>query len=150
MRAGHRDRRLVGFDFDDALVLADRVAFGDQDVEHVAGLDSVAQFGQFDLQLLMSVRLSAESSFCWTQANIGLTFSGSTSSSRIAWLRDSAFDVARSCSRYSAATVTCTAHRPRNDAAEFSRVSLRPMPSVPERNSPPGIQGLSCSGTART
>ena len=51
-RAGHRrrhfDGRLVGLELEDGLILGDRVADLDEDVQHVAALDAVPEVGNLE------------------------------------------------------------------------------------------------------
>ena len=47
--AGDFDRRLVGFQFNEPLILLDNVAFPDEHFQNVAGVDPFAEFGQFDV-----------------------------------------------------------------------------------------------------
>src|SRR5204862_2513970 len=47
-RRRHFDRRLVGLELEDALVLGDRVADLDEDVQDVAALDAVPEIGDLE------------------------------------------------------------------------------------------------------
>jgi hypothetical protein len=48
VRAGNFDRRFVRFQLDNSLVFVDPITFVDQDLQHVAGIYTIAQIGNFD------------------------------------------------------------------------------------------------------
>ena len=85
--AGHRrrhfDRRLVGLELEDRLILGDRVARLDQHAQHVAGRDVFAEFGECEVGHETPPAADAR-----TQPSARDRCSGASRPSWLLWLRD--------------------------------------------------------------